>query len=88
MGTPAPDSVKRLVDHFDQNRKVFPSDDCQAGTSDWGLGTKAPNPNPQPLAPNSSSAALGWDMDDTIDTIPVRNWGSVPISPRTAADET
>jgi hypothetical protein len=23
MGTPTPDSVKRLVDHFNQNRKVF-----------------------------------------------------------------
>jgi ClpP class serine protease len=27
MSTPAPDSVKRLVDHFDQNRKVFQSPD-------------------------------------------------------------
>ena len=27
MGTPAPDAVKRLVDHFDQNRKVFLSGD-------------------------------------------------------------
>ena len=27
MGTPAPDAVKRLVDHFDQNRKVFQSPD-------------------------------------------------------------
>ncbi|GEM_PF-2771732 len=27
MATPAPDAVKRLVDHFDQNRKVFLSDD-------------------------------------------------------------
>ena len=27
MATPAPDSVKRLVDHFDQNRKVFLSGD-------------------------------------------------------------
>jgi hypothetical protein len=26
-GTPAPDAVKRLVDHFDQNRKVFLSPD-------------------------------------------------------------
>jgi len=30
MGTPAPDSVKRLVDRFDQDRKVFPSGDCKA----------------------------------------------------------
>ncbi len=27
MGATAPDSVKRLVDHFDQNRKVFLSPD-------------------------------------------------------------
>jgi hypothetical protein len=25
MGTPAPDAVKRLVDHFDQNRKACPA---------------------------------------------------------------
>jgi len=29
MGTPAPDSVKRLIDRFDQNRKVFLSGDCK-----------------------------------------------------------
>ena len=27
MGTPAPDAVRRLVDRFDQNRKVFLSGD-------------------------------------------------------------
>ena len=27
MSTSAPDAVKRLVDHFDQNRKVFLSRD-------------------------------------------------------------
>ena len=27
MGTPAPDTVRRLVDHFDQDRKVFLSAD-------------------------------------------------------------
>jgi hypothetical protein len=27
MGTPAPDAVKRLVDRFDQDRKVFLSSD-------------------------------------------------------------
>jgi hypothetical protein len=27
MGTAAPDSVKRLVDHFDQDRKVYVSPD-------------------------------------------------------------
>jgi hypothetical protein len=29
MATPAPDAVKRLVDRFDQNRKVFQSGDCK-----------------------------------------------------------
>jgi hypothetical protein len=65
MGTPAPDSVNRLVDHFDQNRKVFLSSDYQTGTRDWGLGTGDPDPNPKPLIPNPSGTALGWDMDDT-----------------------
>jgi hypothetical protein len=27
MSTPAPDAVKRLVDHFDQDREVFLSGD-------------------------------------------------------------
>jgi len=27
MGMRAPDAVKRLVDHFDQDRKIFLSDD-------------------------------------------------------------
>ncbi|HTW90862.1 MAG TPA: hypothetical protein VMH22_04060 [bacterium] len=29
MGMPAPDAVKRLVDRFDPNRKVFLSGDCE-----------------------------------------------------------
>jgi len=29
MGTPAPDAVKRLVDRFDRDRKVFLSGDCK-----------------------------------------------------------
>ncbi len=64
MATPAPDAVKRLVDRFDQDRKVFLSGDHLAGTWDWGLGTRDPNPSPKPLAPNPSVAALGWDMDN------------------------
>jgi hypothetical protein len=31
MGTPAPVAVKRLVDHFDQVRKVFISGDYKEG---------------------------------------------------------
>jgi hypothetical protein len=64
MSTPAPDAIKRLVDRFDQDRKVFLSGDYQVGTRDWGLGTRDPNPNPKPLVPNPSCAALGWDMDE------------------------
>jgi len=79
MGTPAPDAVKRLVDRFGQNRKVFVSSGHQAGTRDWGLGTRRPSPSTQPLTPNSSNAAFGWDMDDTLDT--TRNWGSAPLFP-------
>jgi hypothetical protein len=58
VGTP-PDALLRLVDRFDQDRKVFFSGDCQAGTRDWGLGTGGPDPNPKPLAPNPSCAVLG-----------------------------
>jgi hypothetical protein len=29
MGTPAPDAVKLLVDHFDQDREVFLSGNCK-----------------------------------------------------------
>jgi hypothetical protein len=29
MGKPAPDAVKRLVDRFDQNRKVLLTSDCK-----------------------------------------------------------
>jgi len=54
-----PDAVKRLVDHFDRNRKVFISGDYQAGTRDWGLGARDPNPSPNPPAPNPSFTALG-----------------------------
>jgi hypothetical protein len=46
MGTPAPDAVKRLIDRFDQDRKVFQSGDYQAGTRDWGLGTRDLGPEP------------------------------------------
>jgi hypothetical protein len=60
MGT-APDVVKRLVDRFDQDRKVFLSPDNQGATRDWGLGTGDPNPNPESLASNPC-AANGWDI--------------------------
>jgi hypothetical protein len=92
MGTPAPDAVKRLVDARDitefgsansdcvpslADHKVFLSGDYQAGTRDSGLMTRDPDPNPQPLAPNPSSAAVGRGWTNTIDTIRKRNRGSV-----------
>jgi len=51
MGTTAPDAVKRLVDHFDQNRKVFLSGDY-----------KEEQLRAEFL--NRFFAALGWDMDN------------------------
>jgi hypothetical protein len=50
VGTPAPDSVKRLVDRFDQNRKVFLSPDYK----EEQLRLEFLNP---------FFTALGWDMD-------------------------
>jgi hypothetical protein len=60
MGT-APDVVKRLVDRFDQDHKVFLSGDYKE----------------EPLRAeflNPLFAALDCDMNDTIDTIQNRNW--------------
>jgi len=63
MGTPAPDAVERLVDRFDQDRKVFLSGDYK----EEQLRAEFLNP---------FFTALGWDMDNTLDTIRARNWGS------------
>ena len=60
-----PDTVKRLVDRFDQSRKVFQSPDYK----EEQLRLEFLNP---------FFTALGWDMDNTLDTIRARNWGSVP----------
>ncbi|MCX6842543.1 MAG: hypothetical protein NTX53_09720 [candidate division WOR-3 bacterium] len=51
MATPAPDTVKRLVDHFDQNRKAFLSGDYK----EEQLRAEFLNP---------FFTALGWDMDN------------------------
>jgi hypothetical protein len=56
VGTPAPDSVMRLVDHFDQDRKVFLSSEYK----EEQLCLEFLNP---------FFSALGWDMDKTLDTI-------------------
>ncbi|HTW90939.1 MAG TPA: hypothetical protein VMH22_04455 [bacterium] len=59
MGS-APDSVKRMVDHFDQNRKVFLSTDYK----EERLRAEFLNP---------FFAALGRDVDNSIDTIRTRS---------------
>jgi hypothetical protein len=51
MGASAPDSVKRLVDHSDQNRMVFQSPDYK----EEQLRAEFLNP---------LFTALGWDMDN------------------------
>jgi len=51
MGTPPPDAIKRLVDRFDQDRKVFLSCDYK----EEQLRAEFLNP---------FFAALGWDMDN------------------------
>jgi hypothetical protein len=67
MGANAPDSVKRLVDHFDQDRKVFLSGDHK----EEQLRAEFLNP---------FFTALGWDTDHSLDTVRARNRGSVPLS--------
>ena len=62
MGT-ASDAVKRLVDRFDQDREVFLSGDYKKEQ----LRAEFLNP---------FFAALDWDMDNTLDAIRTRNWGS------------
>jgi hypothetical protein len=51
MGASAPDSVRRLVDHFDQNRKAFLSPDYK----EEQLRAEFLNP---------FFESLGWDMDN------------------------
>lgn len=65
MATCAPDAVKRLVDRFDQDRKVFVSTDYK----EEQLRAEFLNP---------LFTALGWDMDNALDTLLTRKWGSVP----------
>jgi hypothetical protein len=71
MGTHAPDTVKRLVDSLDQDRKVLLSGDYK----EEQLRAEFLNP---------FFSALGWGMDNTLDTIQSRNWGSVPLFLRRA----
>jgi len=50
MSTPAPDAVKRLVDHFDRERKVYQSPDYK----EEQLRAEFLNP---------FFESLGWDMN-------------------------
>jgi hypothetical protein len=66
----APDALLRLVDRFDSDRKVFQSGDYK----EEQLRLEFLNP---------FFTALGWDMDNALDTIRARKWGSVPNYPKT-----
>ena len=66
MGANAPDSVKRLVDHLDQNRRILLSCDY-----------KGQQLHPQFLNPFFTT--LGREMNNTLDMICARSYGSVPF---------
>jgi hypothetical protein len=64
VGTTAPDTVKRLVDRFDQDRKVFLS-------ADYEEEQLRVSPGPSPSIRHSSfvirtfpDESLGWDTDN------------------------
>jgi hypothetical protein len=77
MGTPAPDSVKRLVDRFDQDRKVFLSSDYKEEQLRAEFGQRTCRLR----FLNPFFTALVWEMDNTLDTIRARKWG-VLLFPR------
>jgi hypothetical protein len=63
MGATAPDSVKRLVDHFGQDRKVLLSGDYKEEQLRAECGQRTCRLRfPNPVFP-----ALGWDMDSKND---------------------
>ena len=74
MGTPAPDAVKRLVDRFDQNRKVFLSPDYK----EEQLRAEFLNP---------FFESLGWDVSNKAGLTevfkPVIHEGSIRITDAT-----
>jgi len=67
MGASPPALVADLVERFERDRKVFLSPDYK----EEQLRAEFLNP---------FFSALGSDMDDALDTIQHRNWGSVPLS--------
>ena len=73
MGTP-PDAVLRLVDRFSQDYKVFLSSDYKEEQlrAEFGQRTcRLRFLNPSFL--NPFFTALGWEMDNALDTILTRN---------------
>ena len=60
--------VADLVERFSRDRKAFLSGDYK----EEQLRAEFLNP---------VFTALGWDVDNTIDMIPVRNWGGLPAFP-------
>jgi len=68
----APDAVKRLVNRFDQDRKVFLSGDYKEDQLRAEFGQRTCRL--RFLSPFFT--ALGWDMDNSLDTIRTSNWGS------------
>jgi hypothetical protein len=59
MGTPTPDAVKRLIDRFDQDRKVFQSGDYK----EEQLRAEFLNP---------FFESLGWDAHDNLRIVDTR----------------
>ena len=75
MGASPPALVADLVERFDRDRKVFLSPDYK----EERLRAEFPNP---------FFTTLGWDMDNALDKIRARDWGSVPLpSSRTAGTQ-
>ncbi len=71
MGTPAPDSIKRLVDlsacnaqanRFDRNRRVYLSADYKEGQLRAEFGQRVCRLRFH----NPFSTAVGWDMDKAL----------------------
>ena len=65
----APDALLRLIDRFDQDRKVFLSGEYK----EEQLRLEFLNP---------FFTALGWDMDNALDTMLAGNCGSIPPFPQ------
>jgi hypothetical protein len=78
MGASVPKQVSDLVERFDRDRKVFLSPDYKEEQLRAELGQRTGRLR----FLNPFFTALGWDMDDALDKILARHWGSVPLFPR------